>query len=85
MQKFCDYLQQTFLFFFLPRYNNKLKLMQKAPQKVYVVDNGFMASSAFQTSENRGRLLENLVFTELLRRKKRVGDVVPYYKWCCLH
>ena len=80
VQKFCDYLQQTFLFFFLPRYNNKLKLMQKAPQKVYVVDNGFMASSAFQTSENRGRLLENLVFTELLRRKKRVGDNIFYYR-----
>ena len=80
LQKFCDYLQQTYLFFYLPRYNNKLKLMQKAPQKVYVVDNGFLASSAFQTSENRGRLLENLVFQELLRRKNKVGDNIFYYR-----
>lgn len=80
MQKFCDYLQQTYLFFYLPRYNNKLKLMQKAPQKVYVVDNGFLASSAFQTSENRGRLLENLVFLELLRRNNKVGDNIFYYR-----
>ena len=29
LQKFCDYLQQTYLFFYLPRYNNKMKLMQK--------------------------------------------------------
>ncbi len=80
LQKFCDYLQQTYLFFYLPRYNNKLKLMQKAPQKVYVVDNGFLASSAFQTSENKGRLLENLVFLELLRRKNKVGDNIFYYR-----
>ena len=80
LQKFCDYLQQTYLFFYLPRYNNKLKLMQKASQKVYVVDNGFLASSAFQTSENRGRLLENLVFLELLRRKNKVGDNIFYYR-----
>ena len=80
VQKFCDYLQQTFLFFFLPRYNNKMKLMQKAPQKVYVVDNGFLASSAFQTSENKGRLLENLVFLELTRRKKQAGGNLFYYR-----
>ena len=80
VQKFCDYLQQTYLFFYLPRYNNKQKLMQKAPQKVYVVDNGFLASSAFQTSENRGRLLENLVFLELLRRNNKVGDNIFYYR-----
>ena len=54
--------------------------MQKAPQKVYVVDNGFLASSTFQTSENRGRLLENLVFLELLRRKNKVGDNIFYYR-----
>ena len=80
LQKFCDYLQQTYLFFYLPRFNNKLKLMQKAPQKVYIVDNGFLASSAFQTSENKGRLLENLVFLELLRRKNKVGDNIFYYR-----
>ena len=80
LQKFCDYLQQTYLFFYLPRYNNKLKLMQKASQKVYVVDNGFLASSAFQISENRGRLLENLVFLELLRRKNKVGEIIFYYR-----
>ena len=80
LQKFCGYLQQTYLFFYLPRFNNKLKLMQKAAQKVYVVDNGFLASSAFQTSENKGRLLENLVFVELLRRKNKVGENLFYYR-----
>ena len=54
--------------------------MQKAPQKIYIVDNGFLSSSAFQTSENKGRLLENLVFLELLRRKNKVGENIFYYR-----
>ncbi len=41
---------EPYLFFFLPRFNNKLKLMSKAPKKVYVVDNGFCAKHGFQSS-----------------------------------
>ena len=80
LQKYCSYLQQTYLFFFLPRFNNKLKLMQKAPQKIYVVDNGFLTSNAFRISENKGQLLENLVFLELLRHKNKVGENLFYYR-----
>lgn len=32
-KKFCDYLNEPYLFFYLPRFNNKLKLMNKAPKK----------------------------------------------------
>ena len=27
---FCDYLAEPYLFFYLPRFNNKLKLMTKS-------------------------------------------------------
>ena len=79
-QKFCKYLNEPFLFFFLPRFNNKLKLMQKADQKVYVVDNGFVQSAGFNFSENLGRLLENQVFVELLRRGYKPGQTMFYYR-----
>ena len=36
-QKFMAFLHEPFLFYYLPRYNNKLKLMKRAPQKVYIV------------------------------------------------
>jgi len=78
-QKFCGYLNEPYLFFYLPRYNNKLKLMKKAPQKIYVVDNGFVQSSAFNLSENLGRLLENQVFVELIRRGYDVEKSLFYY------
>ena len=79
-KKFCDYLLEPYLFFYLPRFNNKLKIMQKAAQKVYVVDNGFVSSTAFNISENLGRLLENLVFVELLRKGYECGKTLFYYR-----
>lgn len=79
-KKFMGYLHEPFLFYYLPRYNNKLKLMQKAPQKVYIVDNGFIASSAFNLSENLGRLLENQVFIELMRRGYNTEKSLFYYR-----
>ena len=79
-KKFCDYLNEPYLFFYLPRFNNKLKLMNKAPKKVYIVDNGFVQSTAFNVSENLGRLLENQVFVELLRRGYIPGQALFYYR-----
>ena len=68
VQKFSGYLQNTYLFQYLPRFSNKLKLMKKADRKTYVVDNGYIMARAFELSTNMGRLLENLVFQELLKR-----------------
>lgn len=78
-KKFCKYLEETYLFFYLPRYNSRLKLMQKAPKKAYVVDNGFISARAFQLSRNHGRLLENLVFVELTRRGFSIPGSLFYY------
>ena len=79
-KKFMDYLHEPYLFYYLPRYNNKLKLMKKAPRKVYVVDNGFVAAKAFSLSDNLGRLLENQVFVELIRRGYDTDKTMFYYR-----
>lgn len=79
-KKYMDYLHEPYLFYYLSRYNNKLKLMTKAPRKVYVVDNGFVTSKAFSLSDNLGRLLENQVFVELIRRGYDVDKTIFYYR-----
>lgn len=79
-KKYMDYLHEPYLFYYLSRYNNKLKLMKKAPRKVYVVDNGFVASKAFSLSDNLGRLLENQVFIGLVRRGYDVEKTMFYYR-----
>ena len=75
-----DYLHEPYLFYYLSRYNNKLKQMKKAPRKVYVVDNGFVAAKAFSVTENLGRLLENQVFIELIRRGYDTEKTMFYYR-----
>lgn len=79
-KKYIGYLSEPYLFFYLSRCNNKLKLMKKAPQKVYVVDNGFVTAKSFSLSGNLGRLLENQVFVELLRRGYDIEKTLFYYR-----
>ena len=80
VKKFCGYLAEPYLFFYLPRYNNKLKEMKKAPRKVYIIDNGFIYTRSFELSSNNGRQLENMVFIELLRRGYNLKKSLFYYR-----
>ena len=80
VKKFCGYLAEPYLFFYLPRYDNKLKEMKKAPRKVYVIDNGFIYTRSFELSSNNGRQLKNMVFIELLRRGFVLKKSLFYYR-----
>lgn len=68
VKKFCKYLEEPYLFHFLPRFDRKLKEMKKADRKTYVIDTGFVMARSLELSSNSGRQLENMVFVELLRR-----------------
>jgi len=80
VQKFVGYLSEPYLFLNLTRFSNKIKLQQKTPKKSYIVDNGFIGSRSFELSPNLGRLLENMVFIELLRRGLRPELDLFYYR-----
>ena len=79
VKRYVGYMCEPFLFFMLPRYDKRLRLQQRAQRKVYVCDNGFVAARAFRVSEDRGRLLENLVFVELMRRGYNAERSLFYY------
>ena len=79
-KKYMEYLKEPYLFFYLSRFNNKLKLMKKAPQKIYIIDNGYVSAKAFSLSGNLGRLLENQVFIELLRQGYDPEKSIFYYR-----
>lgn len=59
-------LQDTMAVFFLRRYSEKVSLRESWPMKVYVCDTGL--TRLFRRGEEEGRLLEKVVFLELLRR-----------------
>ena len=80
VQKFVGYLEEPYLFQHLTRYDTKIKNQQKAAQKIYIIDNGFVKARSFELSPNYGRLLENLVFVELLRRHYQPGLNLFYFR-----
>lgn len=80
VQKFIGYLEEPYLFKHLTRYDSKIKNQQKSAQKIYVIDNGFIKARSFELAPNRGRLLENMVFIELLRRDYIPELDVFYYR-----
>ncbi len=80
VQKFVGYLEEPYLFLNLTRYAAKIKTQQKSPVKTYIIDNGFIKARSFELSPNAGRLMENAVFVELLRRKYRPELDLFYYR-----
>lgn len=79
VSKFLDYLVSGFLFIVLERFSFKLKQQFLSPRKIYSIDSGMLAATAFMISEDRGRILENLVAVELVRRKHYRGEGEVFY------
>jgi len=80
VQNYLSYLEESYLVFPLSRFSFKIGEQIKAPKKIYLVDNGFIMAKAFQFSQNTGRLMENLVFIELLRAGHELNKNIFYYK-----
>jgi predicted AAA+ superfamily ATPase len=80
IQKFVGYLSEPYMFMNLTRYATKIKTQQKSPKKSYIIDNGFINARSFELSPSWGRLLENVVFIELLRRHFKPGSDLFYYR-----
>lgn len=80
LEKYVQYLIEAYIVFSLDRYSPKAGERIRSPKKAYVVDNGFVSAKAVQHSPDTGKLMENLVFTELVKRGKQPNRDVFYYK-----
>jgi predicted AAA+ superfamily ATPase len=81
LKNWIEALQNSYLFFTLHRYSPKLKEQIIAPRKVYCMDSGIVSTVGFKLSENFGKLMENLVAVELLRRKNYWFKEWEIYYW----
>lgn len=79
VSNYINYLKESFLLLVLERYSPKLKEQIIAPKKAYVVDHGLSLAIGFTSSENRGRLFENIVLIELMRRKSLGRNIECFY------
>jgi uncharacterized protein len=78
IKEYLGYLETTFLFFSVHKFSFRIKEQQASLRKAYCCDNGMVSSMLFETSENAGRFLENLVAIELKRRERTGGS---FYYW----
>ena len=80
LEKYLGYLTEAYLIFPLIRHSTKAGMRLRSAKKTYVVDNGFVTAKAVQHSPNTGKLMENLVFTELVKKGNQPGRELFYYK-----
>ncbi|MFA4669462.1 ATP-binding protein [Pyrococcus kukulkanii] len=80
VKNYIEYLTSAYLIFEVPKFSFKLKDQLTGERKVYTVDVGLINAIVPRISENIGRIMENLVFLELMRRKHyREKDIEIYY------
>jgi uncharacterized protein len=72
VKNYVSFIQESYLIFELYKFNFSLKQQYTSKKKIFVIDNGLRNIVAFSTSEDSGRLLENLVFIELKRRDQEI-------------
>ncbi|MEM7818169.1 MAG: ATP-binding protein, partial [Candidatus Aenigmatarchaeota archaeon] len=79
VQKIFSLLKDVFLFFDFSIFSYSVKTQLLYPKKIICVDQGFINQFGFKFSEDRGRLMENLVGIELLRRYGLIGKTKVFY------
>jgi predicted AAA+ superfamily ATPase len=65
-KEYLSYLEESYLCTELKQFSFSLKEQQGSKKKIYFNDNGFVSLS-FKFSSNQGKLLKNLVLTELIK------------------
>ena len=72
IKNYLSYYSHSYLFYYLSKFDYSLKKQTYNPRKVFAIDQGFIHRIGFNFSANKGRILENIVFLELKRRKKEI-------------
>jgi len=79
VKNYVSYLKEAFLIVVLERYSRKLKQQIIAPKKVYAIDHGFCNFISFRLSKDLGKIFENIVLIDLLRKKNKDTRTEIYY------
>jgi len=69
---FISYFEDSYLLFTVPKFDFSFRKQIVNPKKVYSIDNGISNINSASFSEDKGRVLENLVFVALRRKNKEI-------------
>jgi predicted AAA+ superfamily ATPase len=68
VKDFIAYFEDSYLIFTIPKFSYSLKKQSANPKKIYAIDTGMIKANTTRFSEDKGRLLENIVFLHLRRK-----------------
>jgi len=85
-KNYAAYIEESYLIFFVSKHSRRQREGYNAPKKAYCIDVGMVNAMAFRTSENIGKLMENAVAVELMRRMagadgKGADAAMEVYYW----
>jgi len=69
---YFSYLKEAFLFEEVYKYDPSLQKQMSNERKIYCLDTGLAGCVSFRFSDDKGRVLENLIYCELRRRKQEI-------------
>jgi predicted AAA+ superfamily ATPase len=65
---YVSWLEDSYLFFSLPRFSWSLKSVAVNQKKIYSIDTGFAQANSLSFSSDKGRLFENMIYLSLRRK-----------------
>lgn len=77
---YLSFLEESFLFFLVPRFSYKAKERAIAARKIYAIDTGMIGALSVSFSRNIGKIYENMVFLELQRRSSMEHSEISYWQ-----
>ena len=72
IKNYLDYLEEAYLIFQVHAFSYKLKNQFRGAKKIYGIDHGLIQSVSAGAFEGNSKIMENIVFLELMRRGKEV-------------
>ncbi len=76
VKEYMNYAEDSYLLHTITKYDKSVKKQMANPKKTYCIDTGMANSVSFRFLEDKGRLLENLVYLAL----KRKHEDIYYHK-----
>ncbi len=67
VKEYINAMQEAFLLYEISQFSFKIKKQLRSKRKLYSIDNGLITATSLNFSENKGKLFENFVFSELLK------------------
>ncbi len=72
LYEFMEYIIDNYLISIVEKYEPSIIKQELSNKKIYLYDNGLFTANSICIEDERGKLLENLIFIELYRRHQRV-------------